>query len=761
MKWVADAMRKILAVILASTFLSTSPVMVNSGPAEAQSLFEVLFPKAAERRRKRKEARLKRERQERARERLRNGGGVRIKAPTFKTYVPTKLAAIELASLAPVFSAHEKKLLLAKTQPVVDSENEAAVSTTAAVENQVDAEPEITNSTASEVATAPSDTPVDEVIETSNEVAATDGDENVSPAVTEETVAVAETVETELPLSSETDLAVIAENGTEGAEEVTPTLASQTIEVEVEESGPEAVRLSSGFDQLASINVRARKALGKAVVAHYTEAPDFIWIDAKGEMNDKARGVLRVLAEADTYGLRMEDYALPVMVVGDDATESDLLRASMEFEFAMSAAALRYMADARNGVVDPNRISGYHDFANLEADYEALLTSVRSEEDVAEFMLSQHPQDEVFEALRKELAELRETAIGYESIEIKRGTFIRPGNTNDQLANIVESVRRKASEQLLLDHAEVFEAGHEEGVYSEDVVAMIKDFQGSEGLKKDGIIGKNTIAKMKADDPNVRLNKVLYAMERLRWHPDKLGNTHVFINQPAYRASYMVGGQPELSMRAIVGKRSNQTNFFYDEIEYVEYNPYWGVPQSILVNEMLPKLINNPSYLDNLGYEVTNQSGRRISSGSVDWWSVGRTFPYNVRQPPGRRNALGELKIMFPNKHSIYMHDTPAKNLFNRNNRAFSHGCVRLADPRGMAAAVLGSDVNHVASKLAGGRNNKQNLEVKIPVYVAYFTAWPDENGHVKFYNDMYGRDNALSKAMKAEATIRDQGRDV
>ena len=730
MKWVAATMRKILAVILASTFLSTSPVVLNSGPAEAQSLFEVLFPKAAERRRKRKEAQLQRERQERARERLRRGGGVRIKAPTFKTYVPTKLPAIQLASLAPVFSAHEEKLLLAKTQPV-EPVIEEAVPSTAAIEAPEGADPQITNSTSNEGALVTDDTPVEQV------------------------------AESDLPLSSDTNLSVVAENGVEGAETVAPTLASQTVEAPTDDAGSDAVRLSSGFDQLASIQLRARKSLGKAVVAHYTETPEFIWIDEKGEMNDKARGVLRVLAEADTYGLRMEDYALPVMVVGDDATESDLLRASMKFEFAMTAAALRYMSDARNGVVDPNRISGYHDFSELSADYEGLLKSVRSEDDAAAFMLSQHPQEEVFDALRKELAELRETAVGYDSIEIKPKTFIRPGQTNDQLANIVESVRRKASDELLADHFDVFAVTHEDGLYTDAVVAMIKDFQGSEGLKKDGIIGRNTIAKMKADDPNVRLNKVLYAMERLRWHPDKLGNTHVFINQPAYRASYMVDGQPELSMRAIVGKRSNQTNFFYDEIEYVEYNPYWGVPQSILVNEMLPKLINNPSYLDNLGYEVTNQSGRRISSSSVDWWSVGRTFPYNVRQPPGRKNALGELKIMFPNKHSIYMHDTPAKSLFGRNERAFSHGCVRLADPRGMAAAVLGSDVNHVASKLAGGRNKKQNLEVKIPVYVAYFTTWPDENGHVKFYNDMYGRDNALSKAMKAEAEARDKGREV
>ena len=682
---VAFVMRQIIAVILASTFLYTAPVVFNSGLAEV---------------------------------------------PTFKTYVPTQMAAINLSQLAPEFAAYEEKLLAEKNKPVetpTDEIIEGSVETTAAI-----SAPEAVK-------------PVE-----AESVAASD-------MVNEEAAAVA----TELPLSTDTDLATVAEAGAEDVDIVEPVLASQPVET-IEELIVEPVRLTTGVDHLSSIRVRGRKTLGKALIAHYKENPSFIWIDESGEMNDKARAVLRVLADAESYGLRMEDYALPVMTVGDDATEVDLLKASMEFEFAISAATLRYMSDARNGLVDPNRISGYHDFADLNADYRALLQTVSTESDVAQVMLDQHPQGDVFAALRKELIELRKSAVGYESVEIARKTFIRPGQTNDQLEDIVESVRRKASDHLLADHFDVFAVHHDDGVYSDDVVAMIKGFQEAEDLKKDGIIGRNTIAKMKSADPNVvRLNKVLYAMERLRWHPDQLGNTYVFINQPAYRASYMVNGKPQISMRAIVGKKSYQTNFFHDKIEYVEYNPYWGVPQSILVNEMLPKLINNPSYLDNLGYEVTNQRGRRISSSSVNWWNVGKKFPYNVRQPPGRKNTLGELKIMFPNKHSIYMHDTPAKSLFSRNDRAFSHGCVRLADPRGMAAAVLGSDVNHVASKLAGGRNNKQNLDKKIPVYVAYFTAWPDENGQVKFYNDMYGRDGALAKALKAEADERDLGRDV
>jgi murein L,D-transpeptidase YcbB/YkuD len=254
-----------------------------------------------------------------------------------------------------------------------------------------------------------------------------------------------------------------------------------------------------------------------------------------------------------------------------------------------------------------------------------------------------------------------------------------------------------------------------------------------------------------------KIEKVELAMERLRWLPRDLGARHVFINQPAFNATYMHEGKAPLSMRAIVGKKSNQTNFFMDRIETVEYNPYWGVPRSIIVNEMLPKLFNDPSYLDQLGYEVTTVSGERVSSAWVDWYDVGvNKAPINVRQPPGRKNALGELKILFPNKHAIYMHDTPAKSLFQRNARAYSHGCVRLQKPREMAAAVLGKSTDYIASRIARGHNESDPVTANIPVYVAYFTAWPDpQTGAVSYYNDMYDRDTYLSRAIERTNSAR------
>ncbi|MFN7093611.1 MAG: L,D-transpeptidase family protein, partial [Allorhizobium sp.] len=189
-----------------------------------------------------------------------------------------------------------------------------------------------------------------------------------------------------------------------------------------------------------------------------------------------------------------------------------------------------------------------------------------------------------------------------------------------------------------------------------------------------------------------------------------------------------------------------------DKIETVEFNPYWGVPQSIIINEMLPHLRSDPSYLDRMGYQV-EVNGRPVSSSSVNWYAS--TQSVSVRQPPSSDNALGELKILFPNAHAIYMHDTPSKSFFKRDMRALSHGCVRLAEPRKMAAAVLGITEQEVGSKIAQGKNIGDKVNAKIPVYVAYFTAWPNKDGVVEYFDDVYDRDAATLKALEATGRAR------
>jgi murein L,D-transpeptidase YcbB/YkuD len=163
---------------------------------------------------------------------------------------------------------------------------------------------------------------------------------------------------------------------------------------------------------------------------------------------------------------------------------------------------------------------------------------------------------------------------------------------------------------------------------------------------------------------------------------------------------------------------------------------------------MVPHLAEDPYYLDDKGFEVLDAQGQRVSSASVDWWSYGATIPFDVRQPPGNDNALGRIKFLFPNSHDIYMHDTPAKKLFAKDTRAFSHGCVRVEDPRKLAEYVLGWERSRIDDAIASGRTEEVKLTTPIPVHLNYFTAWPDANGRIAYHPDIYKRDARLEKAL-------------
>ena len=432
----------------------------------------------------------------------------------------------------------------------------------------------------------------------------------------------------------------------------------------------------------------------------------------------------------------------------------------MRFEMELSAAALTYALDATRGRVNPNLISQYHDLPRHNVDLVAALEDLNASETVAAALESHQPQNDHFKELTAERARLIAEDEDTDQIEIAPGTFLKAGKSSPEMKNIVAAIAKNGSDQLKADHAETLEFYDGAELYGPELVALVKAFQKEAKLTPDGIVGKNTIKAMVGETNAAKIAKVELAMERSRWIPEELGERKVFINQAAFTATYTAPGETPLSMRVVVGKKSNQTNFFYDTIEVVEYNPYWGVPYSIIVNEMLPKLAQDPSYLDRAGYEVSTAGGRKVSSASVNWYAVAaKQQTINVRQYPGRKNALGEVKILFPNKHHIYMHDTPAKSLFKKDTRAFSHGCIRLHDPKAMAAAVLGKSKDYVTSRIAAGRNEQEQVAGDIPVYVSYFTAWPELDGSVAYYTDVYDRDRYLLKALEKTEAARAKAR--
>jgi murein L,D-transpeptidase YcbB/YkuD len=503
---------------------------------------------------------------------------------------------------------------------------------------------------------------------------------------------------------------------------------------------------------LGGYEFSAERDIAKALIAYYAANPDFIWV-SDGAINANAGDALRVLGDAASYGLNPSDYSVEVpSSSGASAGGSEHAKQLIRFEMALSARVLRYAHDAQNGRIEPNRISGYYDFPAKPLDLEGVLKTLAHTKEVRTYLESRHPQNPEYQALRVELEALQASAEN--EIVVDPKLLLKTGETSPELPKLLTLISRNLDDEMGGSYGEVLARLGTSETYVPELVPVFEAVQKKAGLKPDGVIGPRTVAVLAGSSKADRLAKVQYALEELRWLPSDLGSPRVFINQPAFTASYIEGGVEKLKTRVVIGRTTNQTSFFYDEIKQVDFHPYWGVPQSIIVNEMLPRLRSDPGYLDRSGYEVTDSSGKRVPSASVNWGQYGAKVPYNVRQAPSEANALGELKILFPNKHAIYMHDTPQKSFFQRDVRALSHGCVRLQDPRGMAAAVLGTSVEYIADKLKKGHSNEKVTRT-IPVYVAYFTAWPDTAGKVEYFPDIYDRDTRLKQALDTTEAVR------
>lgn len=519
--------------------------------------------------------------------------------------------------------------------------------------------------------------------------------------------------------------------------------------------------------------VRVTDEQRKAIVAFYRErkfAP--IWVSDQG-VSPRARDLLGKLSDAGKEGLKAEDYLPPELSGfsdGLDAFPTDRERLA-RLELGLTAMALRYAMHASGGRIIPNRLSGYHDLAPPTVKPDEALARLAGDGDPAEYLASLHPIHPAYRALTEELAELRAEA-GDEVAEapIGDGPAIKPGQSDPR----IPAIRARLARLGHLALATVEPSGGEgaampvfgspddvvavqpvavnsavSDVLDEPLVEGVKAFQSAAGLSADGVIGPKTVAAMNADTSEERIRRLVYSIERLRWMPRDFGAKHVLVNPASFTARVVENGETVWQTKVIVGKPTTQTAFFSDEMETVVINPYWGVPASIIVKEMVRDMRGDPSWFEREGYEILDAKGRVISPYSVNWPSISMSnIKIGVRQPPGPNNALGEIKFLFPNKHLIYMHDTPSKPLFSKPVRAFSHGCVRVENPRKFAEYILGWDAERIAAEIEmGGDNKSVQLENKIPVHLAYFTAWPDESGKVQYFEDVYGRDDLLERA--------------
>lgn len=262
--------------------------------------------------------------------------------------------------------------------------------------------------------------------------------------------------------------------------------------------------------------------------------------------------------------------------------------------------------------------------------------------------------------------------------------------------------------------------------------------------------------------PSVRT--LLVNMEQWRWMPEDLGSFYIWVNIPEYTVRVVKAGRVIHSERVVVGRAKTPTPVFSHEMEQVIFHPYWGVPESIKKNEILPSLARgNIGVLERQNLRVSYR-GRDINPATVDWTKADMR-KFHVYQPPGSGNALGIVKFRFPNKHDVYMHDTPSKSLFNASTRAFSHGCMRVRDPLKLAELVLAEDRGWTAGRVMaavqrGPKDNQINLTTKVPVHMTYFTAWVDDDGKIKTFGDIYGHENRIAHGISGKSYMIQRDRE-
>ena len=299
--------------------------------------------------------------------------------------------------------------------------------------------------------------------------------------------------------------------------------------------------------------------------------------------------------------------------------------------------------------------------------------------------------------------------------------------------------------------------------YDTKLQQAVQRFQAAHGLEADGTAGPSTIQEINKPI-EARLASIMVAMERERWLNMPRGKRHILVNLTDFSARIIDDDKVTFETRAVVGKNvsDRRSPEFSDEMEYLEINPTWNVPRSIAVKEYLPQMKRNPGAAGHL--KLYNASGQQVSRANVNFAAYNaRNFPFDLKQPPSSRNALGLVKFMFPNKYNIYLHDTPSKSLFLRNKRDFSHGCIRLQQPFDFAYALLAkqeADPKTFFHKILDTRRQTQvKLKKKVPVHIIYRTAFTQAKGPMQYRNDVYGRDariwDALQKAGVSLSAVR------
>ena len=475
------------------------------------------------------------------------------------------------------------------------------------------------------------------------------------------------------------------------------------------------------------------------------------WVEAGG-LSESAERAIANFCSAQADGLWPGSYATPTLVdalagVEESSAESDSAHADQlaRFDLLMTSTYLRYASDLLTGRVDPREIGAGWNAPVHEVDLLNVLSDSSGEIsfDLSDRISGRH---EAFGALRAALEQYRRIAREGGWPIIPEGEALEPGAVGERVALL--RLRLAVTGDLSAGAATADSAQ-----YDAHLAAAVARFQQRHGLEPDSVAGADAIAAMNVSVEE-RVRQIELNLERWRWIPSNLGDRYIYVNIPAFELHAFEGSREVMGMRVVVGKEYNDqaTPVFSDTMQYVVFNPYWNVPESIAAEEILPAAREDPGYLERNDYEIVRSwtDERRIENPGPDALDQVERGAYRIRQRPGAGNALGQVKFMFPNEFNIYLHDTPAEHLFERAERAYSHGCIRVEDPVELAEFVFeGSDLteSEIRSRMEGSEQETVSLDDPLPVYILYWTAFVDGDA-VHFRNDLYGQDAALDSAL-------------
>lgn len=473
-----------------------------------------------------------------------------------------------------------------------------------------------------------------------------------------------------------------------------------------------------------------------------------------GHATSQALAVISALESSQQKGLNPEDYDASLWPARLEALKAapDNTDTIAHFDVALTVSTLRYLSNLRVGRMNPKPVA-----FSISLDKENY--------DLPRFLVQKVLTSG---ATTEVLNEVEPQYLGYKRTEAALQTYLvlasqdrseplpdvqRTVTTGKAYAGVEELDKRL---RLLGDLSQRADAISKNGVYNAPLAAAVKHFQGRHGITADGRLDKETLRQLNTQLSD-RVLQLQDSLERWRWLPADYPESPVMVNIPGFMLRvFSEDHHVALRMNVVVGKAlQHQTPVFAKNMKYIIFRPYWNVPLDITRADIIPGIHKNSHYLARKGFEVTDQNGRVITKGAVNAATLAQieSGRLMVRQKPGPSNSLGLVKFMFPNEYDVYLHSTPAPELFKRSRRDFSHGCIRVEKPAELAAWLLRDQpkwtLESIKAAMQSGPDNKQvNLSTPVPVVIVYLTAVVDENNEVSFFNDIYGYDASLNSAL-------------